>query len=192
MPEWNSRSLRRFGPVGALGIAGVACLAGLAPVASAADAPAPDPPPLAVAPDPVPAKQPTVKQPVTPARPRETPVVTRAPVVAQSVTPAPVATETPARPVQKSTPAVVRRERPARKQPVAKKSKPVASPSWVLSPWHTASREAWLTPRATIAVPADPLQRGRFALAGVVLALVAVGGGVLVGVGGRTLKEGLA
>ena len=110
----------------------------------------------------------------------------------QTVTPAPVATEAPARPVQKSTPAVVRRERPARKQPVAKKSEPVASPSWVLSPWHTAPREAWLTPRATIAVPADPLERGRFALAGLALALVAVGGGVLLGVGGRTLKEGLA
>ena len=85
----------------------------------------------------------------------------------------------------------MKKQRPARKQPVAKKPEPVGS-LWVVTPWHTAPREAWLTPRATIAVPDDPLQRGRFALAGIVLALVAVGGGVLVGVGGQTLKEGLA
>ena len=36
------------------------------------------------------------------------------------------------------------------------------------------------------------LERRRFALAGAVLALVAIGGGVLLGVGGRTLKGGLA
>ena len=112
----------------------------------------------------------------------------RAPVV-QSVASAPVVTAAPSPVVQKPKPAVVKKQRPARKQPVAKKPEPLASPSWVVSPSHTAPREAWPVPRAAVAAAeVDALQRGRFALAGAVLALVAVGGGVLVGVGGRTLK----
>jgi hypothetical protein len=40
-----------------------------------------------------------------------------------------------------------------------------------------------------VAVEAEPLERRRFALAGIALALVAVGGGVVLGIGGRTLRE---
>jgi len=183
MPDGKRRSLRRSGPVGALVFVCVACVV---PISHAASSPAPDPPPLAVAPDPQPAKP----EVVSPREPREAPVVVRQPVVQSEASPQ-VATAAPAPGVQK--PNVVQRRRPVKKQPAAKKpvqEQGVATPAWVVTPSHTAPREAWPVQRAGVAVPeAEVLQRRRFALAGVVLALVAVGGGVLLGVGGRTLKE---
>jgi hypothetical protein len=165
------------------------CLACFVPGAYAATMPAPDPPPLAVAPDP----QPSKPVAVAPRRPRETPVVVRAPVV-QSVAPAPVVTTAPApvverplarKPVRRAAPKPAKKQRPA-----VQKSKPAPSPTAVVST-RPALREPWPPlPRITEPVPAaESLDRGRYALAGLALALVAVGGGVLVGVGGRTLKE---
>ena len=185
MPDGKRRSLlRRSGPVGALGFV---CLACLVPISYAAGSPAPDPPPLAVEPDPQPSK-PVV---VAPRRPREEPVVVRTPIVQSSV-PAPVATMAPApvveqpvakQPVRRATPKPAKKKRPA-----VQEAEPAASPAPVVLP---ALREPWPPlPRATTAAPAaEVLERRRYALAGVVLALVAVGGGVLLGVGGRTLKE---
>ena len=189
MPDGKRRSLLRRSVL--LGTFGLACLIALVPISSAAGAPTPDPPPLGVEPDAQPAKQVVV----APRRPREEPVVTRAPVV-QSAAPAPVVTTAPA-PVAVEQPIVkkpVRRAapKPARKKrPVAQKPRPVASPASVALP---APREPWppLARTATPILAAEALERRRYALAGLVLALVAVGGGVLVGVGGRTLKEGLA
>ncbi len=56
-------------------------------------------------------------------------------------------------------------------------------------------RDAWAllpAPRVAAVSEVEVLSRRRFALAGVALALVAVSGGVLLGVGGRTLREGIA
>ena len=181
MPAEQRRSLRRSGSIGAFGLV---CLACLVPVSSAADAPTPDAPPLAVAPDPQPS-QPVV---VAPRRPRRAPVVARGPA-APSIVPAPAA--------KKLAPAVVRRpvvkERATR---AAKKPVQASSPGRSAPPVPSSvRRDVWQLPRGAFVVAAaqaEPLERRRFALAGVALALVAVGGGVILGVGGRTLKEATA
>lgn len=81
--------------------------------------------------------------------------------------------------------------RPAPKRPARRKTAPAPVPVVAVARDIWARRDVWPAPR--VAAPAvERLERGRFALAGVVLALVAVGGGVLVGVGGRTMKEGIA
>ena len=186
MPDRKTRSLLRRSRL--LGTLGFVCLACLAPVASAVGAPSPDPPPLAVEPDPQPS-QPVV---AAPRRPREAPVVVRTPVV-QSVAPAAAATTPPApvveQPVTKRPARRATKPKPAKqKRPALRKSEPAAKPASIVLP---ALREPWppLAGLATRTPAADVLERRRYALAGVVLALVALGGGVLLGVGGRTLKE---
>lgn len=186
MPDRKTSSLlRRSASLGALSFI---CLACLVPISDAADAPAPDPPPLAVEPDP----QPSNPVVVAPRRPRESsPVVVRTPVV-QSVAPAPAVTTPPAPVVEQPAakePARRAATKPAKKQrPAVQRAKPAAAPVSVVLP---VLREPWPPlPRLALRTSAaDVLERRRFALAGVVLALVAVGGGVLLGVGRRTLKE---
>lgn len=181
MPAGKRRSLRRSGSIVALGFA---CLVGLVPVSFGASSPAPDPPPVVVAPDP----QPEVPVVETPRRPREAPVVVQAPA-ARSVPSARVATTAPAPVVKK--PARSAAPPPVTKRPAVRKPAPASSPS------HFVPRDIWAlqdvrsAPRAA-GPTAEVLERRRLALAGVVLALVAVGGGVLLGVGGRTLREGIA
>jgi hypothetical protein len=183
MPEGKSRSLlRRSGPVGALGFV---CLACLVPVSSAASSPAPDPPPLAVTPDPEPA-QPVV---VAPRRLREAPAVVQAPAVQSSP---PAATSNP--PALADEPAVAKNParrvapRPVKKRPAAKKAAPVTRPAKVVTSAGSTARDVWQAPRAAVSVPqVEVLQRRRFALAGVALALVALSGGVLLGVGRQSL-----
>lgn len=178
MPAGKRRSLRRSGSVVAFGFV---CLAWLAPGSDAASSPTPDPPPLAVAPDLQPAGQPAGAV-AAPPRPREAPAVVQAPA-AQSVAPA-------AAPAVKPAPAVVQKPVVQKPAPRAKKtpkrtSAPVSSPARVALPTHFAPRDV---PRGAVAVPeVEAIPRGRVALAGVALALVAVGGGVILGVGRRAL-----
>ncbi len=91
-------------------------------------------------------------------------------------------------------PAVV--EKPAVSKPAArttrKKPKRVSSPQPAVPPARSAPREVRSAVRVIAGPEVETIQRRRFALAGAALALVAIGGGVLLGVGGRTLKEGLA
>ena len=186
MPEGKCRSLlRRSGPVGALGFV---CLACLVPVSSAASAPAPDPPPPAVEPDPQPAR-PLV---VAPRRPREAPPTVVQPPAVQNSPPAPVARSNPPalvdEPAVAKKPALRASPRPVRKRPAAKKAATVNRPAKVATSAGSAAHDVWQAPRAAVAVPqVEVLQRRRFALAGVALALVAVSGGVLLGVGRQTL-----
>ncbi len=116
-------------------------------------------------------------------------MVSRASVV-QSVTPAPVVTAPPAPVVQKPKRAVVKKQRPARKA-AGREAARTGRLAVVGRDAVTHGAPGCVAGAArSIAVPeADVLQRGRFALAGVVLALVAVGGGVLLGVGGKSLKD---
>lgn len=182
MPAEQRRSLRRSGSIGAFGLVWLACLV---PVSFAADGPAPDPPPLAVAPDPQPTREPADRVVAAPRRPRQAPVVVHAPA-AQSVVPAPATRSvTPAvvsKPVSTTKPVV-------KKQPARAARKP--APAQLATPVPSARRDVWQLRRAAVvfAVEAEPLERRRFALAGVALALVAVGGGIVLGVGGRTLRE---
>jgi hypothetical protein len=121
------------------------------------------------------------------------PAVVQAPVV-QSSPQTPVARSNP--PALVDEPAVAKKPvlrttpRSARKRPAAKKAAPVTRPPKVATSAGSAAHDVWQAPRAAVSVPrVEMLQRRRFALAGVALALVAVGGGVLLGVGRQTLKE---
>ncbi len=108
----------------------------------------------------------------------------RAPAT-RAVAPAPAKTVAPA-------PAV----KPAVSKPAArttrKKPKRVSSPQPAVPPARSAPREIRSAVRVIAGPEVETIQRRRFVLAGAALALVAIGGGVLLGVGGRTLKEGLA
>ena len=82
--------------------------------------------------------------------------------------------------------------KPARRaapRAVVQKPAPASSPALVVTTRHPVPRDLWPASRAAAVPAVDVLQRRRFALAGVALALVAVGGGVILGVGGRTLRE---
>ena len=185
MPVGKRRSLlRRSGPVGAFCFV---CLAFLVPSSYAAGAPSPDPPPLAVAPDP----QHSAPVVVSPPREREAPVV-QTPAI-RSFTPAPAATAAPA-PVVQEPPALRTTPPVKKKRPVVRKQKPapVSSPTPSVSPPRSAPHDVWHAPRAAVAVrEVEVLPRGRLALAGAALALVALGGGVILGVGGRTLRAAI-
>jgi hypothetical protein len=166
---------------GALGAAGVACLLFLVPVSPAAT-PAPDPPPVAVTPD---------AQPTAPVR--RAPAVTRtvvtpptAPVVTRTVvTPVIVTREVPVRPAPvqqrqaKPKPKAAVKPKPA----VRAKAKPEQSVARTLPP-HDRHR----VPLARFVPTVEELNRGLVMFAGLALALVALGGGVVLGVGRNALK----
>ena len=161
-----------------VGVVGVAFLC-VGVGSTGAATPAPDAPPLAVAPEaPAPAPEPAPAV-------RQTPVVT--PTVA---TEAPVVTRTV------ETPAV-RREAPARRAvaPVAKpKPKPAATPKRkqvaAARPEQTHDRPLLPLPAAAeVAAAAERFERGPLALAGGGLAFVAFGGAVVLLAARRQLVE---
>ena len=168
---------------GALGAAGVACLLFLVPVSSAAT-PAPDPPPVAVTPDAQPTTAPVRRAPAvtrTVVTPPTAPVVTRT-----VVTPVIVTREVPVRPV--ATPVQQRQAKP--KAAAKAKPKPAAKPKPEqavvrTSPPHDRNR----VPLARFVPTAEELNRGLVMFAGLALALVALGGGVVLGAGRDALKE---
>jgi len=137
----------------------------------------------------MPDPQPTQPVVVAPRRPREAPTLVQAPAV-QSSPPAatsnlPALVDEPA--VAKS-PARRVAPRPVKKRPAAKKAAPVTRPAKVVTSPGSADRNVWQAPRAAVAVPqVEVLQRDRFALAGLALALVALSGGVILGVGRQSL-----
>ena len=175
MPDRNSSWVRRSGAAGAL-----LSLVLLVPAAHAA-APTPDPPPLAVTPEAP--SQGTAEPPQAPVEQR-TPVVTRtvvtqAPVVTRTVvTPVVVTREVPARPaavpVKKQQAKAAPKPKPAPKA-VAKHKPATALPA----PPHDRSP----VPLARFVPSAEELNRGLVMFAGLALALVALGGGVVLGVG---------
>jgi hypothetical protein len=138
---------------------------------SATAAPSPDPPPAPPAPPKTEPVQPTVTVVV-----REAPVVTPAPVVQR---PAPVAKA----PVKRAKP----KPAPAKVKPVVK---PKASAPVVVRPPHDRYR---VPLAAFVASPsADPVDRDLLAFAGFGLLLVALGGAVVLAIGRRVLREGIA
>jgi hypothetical protein len=172
MAEWGIGSLRRWcAPTGVLVALGLV-LAVSAPAAT----PSPDPPPGAVAPEPAPA----------PVQPAPAPVVRHAPVV----TPAPV--------VRRSSPAVVTPVQRTKAKPkatapvkvtrVVKQKAPARRPA--ARPPHDRNRVplAAFVPRQSV----DSIDRDLLAFAGFGLLLVAMGGAVVLQVGRRALREGLA
>jgi hypothetical protein len=167
---------------GALGAAGVACLLFVAPVSSAAT-PAPDPPPVAVTPDVQPTTAPVRRAPAvtrTVVTPPTAPVVTRT-----VVTPVIVTREVPVRPA--ATPAQQRQAKPTPKRAAkpAPRAKPKPEQAVVRRPPpHDRNR----VPLARFVPTAEELNRGLVMFAGLALALVALGGGVVLGVGRGALK----
>ncbi|HEX5799494.1 MAG TPA: hypothetical protein VFY02_05265 [Gaiellaceae bacterium] len=174
MHEGTSRPLRLSGMVGTLAFA---CLAVLAPATAAAAAPSPDPPPLAVTPEPPEAAAaepaPAVTRTVVTSSPG--PVVTRT-----VVTPVIVTREVPARPSATPTgPRAKPKPKPkaAVKAAVTPKPKPATEqPSVARTP---QPHDRHPVPLARFVPSAEELNRGLVALAGGGLALVALGGGVL-------------
>jgi hypothetical protein len=59
-------------------------------------------------------------------------------------------------------------------------------------PVDTVPRDSAPMPRGGVLPPAEVLERSRLVLAGLALLLVALGGGVVLGAGGRALAEARA
>ena len=170
MPEERMRSsLRRSRSPG--GILLLLCLVLAAVPNAAAQAPAPDPAP-GVSPTTGPAPDPL---PVAPAQP---PPAAR---VAQASQPS---LQPPAVPPVSTREAPVK---PARRTAVAKPKAVARRPALVVS----EPRDS-VMPAAAFLQRADALERSRLVLAGLALALVALGGAVVLGVGSRALAEARA
>jgi outer membrane biosynthesis protein TonB len=169
MADWGvGTSLRRLcAPTGAL----VALC--LVFAVSATAAPSPDPPPAPPAAPKTEPVQPTVTVVV-----RQAPVVTPAPVVQR---PAPVAKAPVQRTKPKPAPAKVRVVKPKASAPVP-----------VVRPPHDRSRVPLAAFVSSPSSSADSVDRDLLALAGFALLLVALGGAVVLGIGRRVLREGIA
>lgn len=178
--------------------------------AAGAAAPAPDPAPAAATPDPYPGTAPPARAPRTArapslsegataptqpsavsrprlatARPAARPVTTH-PITTHPVTTHPATT-------QSATTRPATRRRPARRRT---EESAVASPRARLSPKpptprrEAIARDSTPLPPGFTPVAAEELDRGRLALAGGALALVALGGAVVFGAARRTLYRG--
>jgi hypothetical protein len=151
-------SLRRSWP--RTGVLPTLCVL-LACAPAAAAAPAPDPSPAPVRPDPAPEAT-TPSPPVQASAPPRAPVVSRAAPVVAAATPK---AQPPSRP----------RPRPAAK-PKPRRLAPALVP-----------RDSAPMPRSPFTPAAELLEPGRLLLAGVALAIVALGGAVVLGAGHRAL-----
>jgi hypothetical protein len=165
---WFGSTLRRLcAPTGAV----VALCLFLALPAFASAAPSPDPPPLPVAPEPEPT------QPAPASVVQQAPVVTQAPVV-RSSTPVVVVPVRQTKPKPKAA-------APVKVARVVNPKVPVPTP--VARP-HDRNR----VPLAAFVPSVDSIDSDLLALAGFGLLLVALGGAVVLEVGRRVLREGLA
>lgn len=157
-------SLRRScAPAGALALL---CLLLAAPAPAAT--PTPDPPPLAVGPEAPPAAS-------TPAPAASAPVAPAAPVVRRS---APAVVRTAPAPQPASRP---------KSRPAAAKRPPAATPRIARAPHDRGP-----VPLVALAAAEAAFDRSLLALAGVLLGLVTLGGGLVFQVARRSLEESAA
>ena len=167
-------SLRRFGaPIGALASLCLVIAAG-----SLAATPSPDPPPPAVAPEPPPVAT------ATPEPVRQAPVRTSAPAVQRAAPPQAVGSSSP--PASRAT----RAEAPAVKpKPTATKQ-----PATVerVAAAARAPHDRSPVPLVALVTAEASFDRGLLTFAGLLLALVAVSGGLLLQIARRALAEGVA